>query len=79
MLPVEFQGCVKAYNEKQETNMQKDYMLSRFNAWLILAPDIKENTTQEDLISFSWEKREIKKGKVREYAKDSVSKIKPPT
>jgi hypothetical protein len=73
MTPAEFQSCVEAYNERSENELRLKYELSRFNAWLCLAPHLK-NKTAEELFRFPWE--EIKKGKVIDGKTNAISKVK---
>lgn len=70
MLPVEYQECLKAFDNKSEQELKIRYELERFNAWLVGAP---AGTTQEKFFMFHWE--EIQKGKIVEYGKtNAISK-----
>jgi len=66
MTPAEFNECVKAYNTKRDADVRHHYELSRFQAWLTLAPYIK-NKSQSDIFTFPWEGQETKKGKLIEW------------
>ena len=76
MTPAEFQCCVDAHNERAEDELRVKYELSRFNAWLCLAPHLK-NQSPEDLFRFPWEEKEIKRGRIIENGEaNSISEIK---
>ena len=62
MTPVEFNACIEAFNKNSDKNIRYRYEVSRFNAWLNLAPYLKSKS-QEELIKFPWE--EIKMGKIK--------------
>ena len=66
MTPVEFGECVKAYNVQRDADVRHRYEISRFQAWLTLAPHLK-NQSQADIFRFPWEKDETKKGKLIEW------------
>ena len=74
MTPAQFQACVDSWNDQQEIDQLAAYKLSRFNAWLCLAPNLKENTSQEDLYRFPDE--ELQLAKVTYGKADTISKTK---
>jgi hypothetical protein len=79
MTPAEFQACVDAHNERAEDEVRLKYEISRFNAWLCLAPHLKDKSPEE-LFRFPWEEKEIKKGRIIEHGKtNAISKVKPST
>ena len=55
MTPSQYQAAIKEWEEEEKRKAQHEYELQRFNAWLCLAPNIKDNTSQEDLFRFPWE------------------------
>jgi hypothetical protein len=61
MLPVEFDECVKLWDQEEIKKQRHDYELERFNAWLCLTPHIKNNTSQKDLFRFPWEPLQLAK------------------
>ena len=72
MTPAEFQCCSSAWNNQQEQNSKSAYELSRFNAWLCLTPNLKANTTVQDVCRFEWE--ELQLAKVHYGKTDTISK-----
>lgn len=78
MTPAQFKACVDTWHEQRDREQLEAYKLSRFNAWLCLAPNLKENTSPEDLFRFEDEDKEIKIAKVTYGKTDAISKTKPP-
>jgi hypothetical protein len=75
MTPAEFDECLQAWKKQQELNEQKAYELSRFNAWLSLAPHLK-NQSPADLVRFEWEP--VKMAKITHGKTNAISEVKSP-
>ncbi len=74
MTPVEFQSCIKNYNDNLTAKLHYDYELKRFHAWLVVP--LKEGTEQIDFFQFPWEEKEIKRGRVINGKTNSISETK---